>query len=694
MAKRKQKKNKEERKPFLSDKIKRNLIGVVFLLLSIITALSFFDGLAGRGGEIIYEIFFSLFGNTVFIIPFLFLFSALVYFRTRYENFLLPLLLSNIFLITGVSTLIATSVKNNGGFWGRVLGFPFVDFLGFAAYIIFLTLITAGVMIFLHLLHKEFSFFDILKGIFKKKDEAELSRVRKVFISSNNERKEKEEKKEEEKKEVSPPKSRDLPSLIPPLDILKAADEKADPGDIKRNASIIKKTFSDFDIAVGMNEVNVGPSVTQYTLKPAEGVKLSRITSLSDDLAISLAMHPVRTEAPIPGKSLVGIEVPNRKRAQITLGGLLKDKTFFQSDSVLTVVIGKAVSGEALYTDLSKMPHLLVAGSTGSGKTIFLNTLILSLIYKNSPEDLRLIMVDPKRVEFSLYANLPHLLTPVIYDAEKTSNALGWVIGEMERRFKVLSEVGSRNIASYQDVCLKKPELEKMPYIVFIVDELADLMATKGNEIEGGIVRIAQMARAVGIHLVLATQRPSVEVITGLIKANITSRVSFRVASQVDSRTILDMAGAEKLLGSGDMLCVSTENSKPRRIQAPYISEKEAKDVVSWLKENVEMTDDDQLAENLGESLEKKQQENTIDSDEDDDVLYEDAKKLVVESGKASASLLQRRLRVGYARAARLLDILEMRGVVGPAEGAKPREIYETPIREDDNPEEDSWTKV
>ncbi len=688
------KKKKKEKKPLLSESVKRTLIGTILLLFSIITALSFFEGMAGRGGEIIHGIFYSLFGEATIFVPFLFFVSSLVYFRTKYENFLVPLLVSNILFIAGASAFVASWW--NGGWWGKNIGIPFIEYWEIVAYIIFLTLIITGITIFLHLLHKEFSLFGILKGIFRKREEAELSRVRKVFISSSDdtssERKEKKKEEKEEKKKDTPViKEKDLPHLVPPLDLLKNSDEKADPGDIKRNASIIKKTFSDFDISVGMNEVNVGPSVTQYTLKPAEGVKLSRITSLSDDLALSLAMHPVRTEAPIPGKSLVGIEVPNRKRAEITLGGMLKKEEFFQSGSVLNVVMGKAVSGEAIYSDLAKMPHLLVAGSTGSGKTIFLNTLILSLIYKNSPEELRLIMVDPKRVEFSLYANLPHLLTPVIYNAEKTANALDWVIGEMERRFKILSEVGSRNIASYQETCIRKPELEKMPYIVFVVDELADLMAAKGNEIEAGIVRVAQMARAVGIHLVLATQRPSVEVITGLIKANITSRVSFRVASQVDSRTVLDMAGAEKLLGSGDMLFISTENSKPRRIQAPYISEKEAKDVVNWLKENVEEAKEDLLAENLIESLEKSQKDSTMEESDDDDALYEDAKKVVVESGKASASLLQRRLRVGYARAARLLDILEARGVVGPAEGAKPRTIYE---QEEEGEEDDSWSKV
>ncbi len=720
--KRKQKKEnikdsegKEERVPLIPENIKRIIVGMILLLISLVAVLGF-CGVAGKGGEWLNIFFEFLFGRMKLLVPLFLFLSALVYFKTVYENFLIPLLVAIFALVTGFSGIIA-SVGNSdigiealtngtpGGWWGEAISTPLVEFVGFfATQVIFLVAIFTGAIILTNLINKEFSVMEFFKELFSREYDIETSTVRKIFVSAEREEKKKEEakeNKEEKKEEVVDVKRRaaDKAKLLPPLELLSAVDDSPDPGDTKRNASIIKKTFSDFDISVAMSEVNVGPAVTQYTLKPSEGIKLSRITSLSDDLALALAMHPVRTEAPIPGKSLVGIEVPNRKRAQITLGALVKRKEYFEL-SPLTFVVGKDVSGDPIYSDLAKMPHMLVAGSTGSGKTIFLNTLIVSLIYKNSPDDLRLILVDPKRVEFSLYANLPHLLTPVIYDAERASVALGWLITEMERRFKALAEVGSRNISSYQELYKKDLKLERMPYIVLVVDELADLMSNKGNEMEGGIVRIAQMARAVGIHLVLATQRPSVEVITGLIKANVPARVSFRVASQVDSRTILDTAGAEKLLGYGDMLLLSAENSKPKRIQAPYMSEEEAKGIVAWLKENAPIDEDDPLGDQIEESFEKiKQRAEGIESEDDDDALYEDAKGVVFAAGKASASLLQRRLRVGYARAARLLDILEHRGIVGPAEGAKPREVYGRPedqvdIEKPEDNDPGSWDKA
>ncbi len=715
--------NQEEKTPIIPDNIRRIIIGMVFLLISLVVLLGFY-GIAGRGGELSKEVFTFLFGRVAVLVPFLFLVSAVVYFKTTYENVLYPLSVAVFVLLTGISGIMA-SIGNlegtwlvngdSGGWWGGAISSPLIGFLGFfATQVIFLVAVFTGILIVANLMNKEFSVSEFFKELFKREEEMEHSMVRKIFLTPEKA----EEKKKGKEEKVQPEKTKEetvetkkrgkQTRLIPPLDLLCNGDENPDPGDTRRNASIIKKTLGDFDISVNMGEVNVGPTVTQYTLKPAEGVKLSRITSLADDLALSLAMHPVRTEAPIPGKSLVGIEVPNRKRAEITLGSLIKRKDFFETNA-LTFVVGKDVSGDPLYADLSKMPHMLVAGATGSGKTIFLNTILISLLYKSTPEDFRLILVDPKRVEFSLYANLPHLLTPVIYDVEKTTIALTWLIAEMERRFKMLAEVGARNIAGYQEMCRKDEKLEKMPYISLIVDELADLMATKGNVIEAGIVRISQMARAVGIHLVLATQRPSVEVITGLIKANITSRVSFKVASQVDSRTILDMAGAEKLLGSGDMLFLSTENSKPKRVQAPYVTEKEIKKIVSWLKENGAVKEEDTLADNLEESLEKGEQKGEgFLSEGEEDALYEDAKEVVISAGKASASLLQRRLKIGYARAARLLDILESRGIVGPGEGAKPREVYgnsepeevasdykeEEDIEREEEQDEEDWEKA
>jgi len=428
-----------------------------------------------------------------------------------------------------------------------------------------------------------------------------------------------------------------------------------------------------------MSEVNIGPTVTQYTLRPAAGIKLSKITTLCNDLSLALAAHPIRVEAPIPGKPLVGIEVPNKIRAVVRLRNLFEHPNFQNSPSLLTIALGKDVAGNPFFADLARMPHLLIAGSTGTGKTVCLNAIILSLLYQNSPQILRLVLIDPKRVEFPVYNNLPHLLVPAIVTVQKAVNTLQWLVEEMERRFEVLSNEKARDIVSFNEKIIKKG-LEPMPYIVLIIDELADLMAARGREIEAGIVRLAQMARAVGIHLIVATQRPSVEVITGLIKANITARISFQVASQVDSRTILDMAGAEKLLGCGDMLFISSSVAKPKRIQGVYVSDKEVKRVVNYIKSKVQETkieQEDELSKSLKEEIERPEKStNFITSEEDP--LYEEAKRIVIEAKKASASLLQRRLRIGYARAARLIDLLEEEGIVGPADGAKPREVYIT----------------
>ncbi len=449
-----------------------------------------------------------------------------------------------------------------------------------------------------------------------------------------------------------------------PLDLLDLSSSQPTSGNIEANKEKIKKTLENFGISVEMGEVNVGPTVTQFTLKPAEGVKLSQITSLGNDLALALAAHPIRIEAPIPGKSLVGVEVPNQAVALVNLRDILASDRFKQRTSNLTFSLGKDVSGTPWVANIDPLPHLLVAGATGSGKSVLINDLIISLLYSNSPDDLKLILVDPKRVELSLYNGIPHLLTPVITDTTKTINALRWVVSEMDRRYGVLQNSGKRNIASY-----RKEVNDDMPYIVVVIDELADLMAVAANEVEGAIVRLAQMARAVGIHLVLATQRPSVDVITGLIKANVTARIAFSVASGVDSRTILDNSGAEKLLGKGDMLFISAELSKPKRLQAAYVSEKEVERVSQFLKARGQpdyMTEVvDKPAPQIGGSLE----------DLGDDELLNEAKQVILQADKASASLLQRRLRVGYARAARILDLLEEQGFIGPGEGAKPREI-------------------
>lgn len=458
-----------------------------------------------------------------------------------------------------------------------------------------------------------------------------------------------------------------------PLDLLEHRPNKAQSGDIERNQEIIQRTFEQFGIEVEMGDTATGPTVTQYTMRPAQGVKVARIVGLTNDLSLALAAHPIRVEAPIPGKSLVGIEVPNQVVSTVALRDLLESKPFVTRPGNMALPVGKDVTGNTFTIQLDKMPHMLVAGSTGSGKSVALNTFIISLLYENGPDDLKLILVDPKRVEMGVYEGIPHLLIPPITKVDDTVNALKWTVREMERRLDVLAKFGTRDINSYNE----RAE-EKMPKIVVIIDELADLMQTSGREVEALIVRVAQMARAVGIHLILATQRPSVDVITGLIKANVPARMAFAVASQMDSRTILDMSGAEKLMGRGDMLFTNAEISKPKRLQGAYVSEEECRRVVEFLKK--------QGVPDYNYTITQHQKSGTVfDSDGDDgDALLDDAAQVVIQAGKASTSLLQRRLKVGYGRAARIMDLMEERGIIGPGEGAKPREILVDTWPQDD----------
>ncbi|TSC67529.1 MAG: DNA segregation ATPase FtsK/SpoIIIE, S-DNA-T family [Parcubacteria group bacterium Gr01-1014_73] len=486
------------------------------------------------------------------------------------------------------------------------------------------------------------------------------------------------------------------PYTPPPLSILEHDKGKPGVGDIKANANVIKRTLQNFGIVVEMDEVSIGPSVTRYALKPAEGVKLSKIIALQNDLSLALAAHPIRIEAPIPGRSLVGIEIPNSTKTIVGLGTLFAAEEFTRSEKSLLVALGKSVSGGCHFGNLGKMPHLLIAGATGSGKSVSIHGLIASLLYRNGPENLKFILIDPKRVELTLYNKIPHLLTPVITDAKKAILALRWACKEMERRYEMLEAESVRDIDSYHKNVLA-PELKKlagkknaadekeipdlMPYIVVVIDELADIMSTYPRELEATVVRLAQMSRATGIHLILSTQRPSVNVITGLIKANIPARVALQVSSQIDSRTILDGSGAEKLLGAGDMLYLGGEMAKPLRLQSPFISETEVKEIVKYLAVNYrdEIPSEINLTESTGA---KTVFDNSLGGEEtfdNEDELYEQAREEVIRAGKASTSYLQRKLRIGYARAARLVDMLEERGVIGPGEGARPREVINAP---------------
>ena len=1180
MAKKKKFKNNKkswpkEKKPSifaLPEETRKRIWGVVVFILAIIITLSFFD-LAGVAGSASMRALTFLIGKAVFIIPLILVLGGLVFFNVKYKKFFGPTILAIFILIAGIAGLIESlrPETKQGGWLGYILSWPFLGlFGGLVAKIVFGGVIVIGGLIFWYLIRGP-RVKEIPRTGETLEIEKEPSLIKKIFLPKFKV-KEVEPKIKETSTKLEEPilelRTKEVPAKLlageqyktPPLELLETDKGKAAAGDIVTNSAIIKKTLENFGLPVEMSEINTGPTVTQYTLKPAEGIKLSKITTLSNNLSLALASHPIRIEAPIPGKSLVGIEVPNKIRCQIRLRGLIANPQFQTAASNLTIVLGKDVSGFSCYADLARMPHLLVAGATGTGKTcaadtlmftergmlsfeelcplslnsetnfklklatrdgiettsknynngicqfyklstgrgyqieatsehplwvmnedgsqgwkaaslikkggyvainrepalfgnkvdlsdfrpgkikayhrkiffpfemtsqlahflglltadggmsierrgihritytqansqlldlykkslkelfgitqfiekgggsnpknkakqievnskhlkeflsylgmdsvkspqkeipraireapkeivtaylralfdndgyvgknsiefcisskklvsqvhltllnfgivsslrikktknyaqneyyrlsifgeearkfiqeigfirkekynkakqflklspnpnldliphissllrrigqkylnrfacltnrgwkyqsgilvpkyafsslrsynsgfrapgyqglekildfyqpisqepeyqelekiskrnfywdkiekiertsgvgydfyvpgsdsfvgngfvnhntIFLNSLILSLLYRNSPDILRFILVDPKRVEFSAYQDLPHLLTPVIFDPQRTINALKWLISEMEKRFDILSGNGSRNVDTYNEKIIKEGE-KPLPYIVLVIDELADLMAAKGREMEAGIVRLAQMSRAVGIHLVVATQRPSVEVITGLIKANITSRLTFQVASQVDSRTVLDMAGAEKLLGAGDLLFVSADVSKPKRIQGAYVSEKEVKKIVDYIKaqrekllldQEVEFFDN-HLAEDLKKSLEIKESESFDGYVGDEDPLYEEAKKIIIEAKKASASFLQRRLRIGYARAARLLDILEERGVVGPGEGAKPREVFS---KENDSQitNEENWHKV
>lgn len=476
----------------------------------------------------------------------------------------------------------------------------------------------------------------------------------------------------------------------PPLSLLSKDKGKSKSGDVKANANIIKRTLKNFGVEVEMDEVSIGPSVTRFALKPAEGVRISKIVGLQNNLELALAASPIRIEAPIPGKSLVGIEVPNTQKATVGLATLLSSAEYTDSPKPLLVALGRDITGVPHFANVAKMPHALIAGTTGSGKSVTIHTIVTSLLFRNSPEQLRFIMIDPKRVELTLYNGIPHLLTPVITESKKAILSLKWAIKEMERRYDILQAERVRDIGSYHDKTYKPAKAEwvkrgskdsekealpePMPYILIFIDELADLMSSYPRELEASIVRLAQMSRAVGIHLVLSTQRPSVNVITGLIKANVPSRIALQVASQIDSRTILDQQGAEKLLGQGDMLFLSGELSKPVRLQSAFISEEELHNVVDYLKSqsgdiDLDSIDLDNAGGNGSESA-----FGSMGSDDDDD-LFEEAKQAVTEAGKASTSYLQRKLRIGYSRAARLMDILEERGVIGPQDGSKPREI-------------------
>lgn len=700
----------------ISPEVKNGILIVGFFTFFILSLLSYFNK-AGLFGIYFLRAFSFLFGLWgYFLVPISLLLVVSSLFKSLHKNNYLSILVGISFFILGFLGILQLLIKNNGGgIVGYFVALPLLKILGiYASFVVLISIIIVSMIIAFNL-----SLVSVWNKIIGKDDEksskikitqdgkenlAELNsspRLLDKLLTGANDDKPKfkinlinskkgdaalaertnagqagVKNRGDDNKFI--PLANSLENYqLPTVDILEGDKGSPLSGDIKASASIIKRTLQNFNIEVEMAEVNVGPTVTQYTFRPAQGVKLSKISALQNDLSLALAAHPIRLETPIPGRSLVGVELPNKVVTKVRLKNLIELPDFIDSKTILPLVLGRDVAGNPVFAGLEKMPHLLIAGATGSGKTICLNALILSLLYRHSPNFLKLILIDPKRVEFPIYNGLPHLLSPVIVEAAKTINVLRWTVGEMERRFRVLSQAGARDIGAYHKLNLDEP----LPYIVLIIDELADLMASNGRDVEAAIVRLAQMSRAVGIHLIVATQRPSTEVITGLIKANITSRVAFQVASQIDSRTIIDGGGAEKLLGNGDMLFMSGDASKPRRIQGTYISDKDIKRVVEFIKNQKDAEYDETVVQEM------EKQANFLENGDDiNDELYDAAKDVVLGAKKASASLLQRRLKVGYARAARLMDILERKGVVGPSEGAKPRAVYgvEDRISDDD----------
>lgn len=730
MAKRNKKNNVEPEekvhlKTGLKDETKHAILSIIFFVLGIFFILSSLNK-GGVAGETVYNILDTLFGVGFFLVPIILFLQSISLLKSVRPNFALSNTIGSIlFLLSGLGVINLIIGDDISGVVGRMVSSPMVRLFDVYTSIIFLSAILAISIIVMFDSKPTVEAMMFWKKWFGKKEDSDIKDF-KMSIDEKIEETKIEQKKQDENLEHDQNKEdgketsngffrfskkteeikdeeiiiKNSPNLglineefvPPPLSLLEKDKGKPGVGDIKANANIIKRTLQNFGINVEMDEISIGPTVTRYALKPAEGVKLSRIVGLQNDLALALAAHPIRIEAPIPGKSLVGIEIPNSVKATVGLATLLGDDKYQKGTKPLLVALGRGVSGKSYFANVAKMPHLLIAGTTGSGKSVTIHTIITSLLYRNSPEDLKFIMIDPKRVELTLYNKIPHLLTPVITDAKKAILSLKWAAKEMDRRYDVLESESVRDIESYHENIVipahkrhkegkgvDQSELpEKMPYIVIVIDELADIMTTYPRELEAGIVRLAQMSRAVGIHLVLSTQRPSVNVITGLIKANVPSRLALQVASQIDSRTILDTTGAEKLLGAGDMLYLSGEMSKPERMQSAYISETELKKVTKYLSDRYKDLVPNEI-ELSGENISAGKtifDASVSDSDMgDDDELYEDAREEVIKAGKASTSYLQRKLKVGYARAARLVDMLEERGVIGPGEGSKPRGV-------------------
>ncbi len=662
----------------------------------------------GPVGAYIGFVFLFLFGKTAYLLAAVFFILAAFRFLKRSLEGLLPKSIGGLTLLVSASSFISLLFAEGPDkrmVWGGVTGIYFSDLLTrylafWGSFIVLMTimLLSLAVVSEFYVLRAVGVFFrkmflipGWIAGLRKKKVLKPAPKLEIRTFAQKSVTTLKQQVRPEPVRAVSrpvpsepkPAQPRIAPQpgsgyALPSTDLLDSPppiEEREIKEDLHANARILEETLKDFGIEVKMTGVDQGPVVTRYELQPGPGVKVQRITGLSDDLALAMKAHSVRIVAPLPGKGTVGVEVPNTTTTLVYLREILESKQFQANDLKLKLSLGKDIAGQPLVTDLSDMPHLLIAGTTGSGKTVCVNSLIMSILFKLKPDEVKFLMVDPKMVELASFNGLPHLLCPVVNNAKKVPGALAWIINEMEERYRLCAAVGARNI----DIYNKKIEtsggkiegeeepLKKFPYIVVVIDELADLMLVASNEIEGAITRLAQLSRAVGIHMILATQRPSVDVITGVIKANFPARISFRVASKVDSRTVLDMNGADKLLGRGDMLFLRPETMRPVRAQGTLVADHEIEKVVNFIKSQKTPVYNEEILTAQEERLKPKYEEK--------DELFDEAVKVVLETGQASASMLQRRLRLGYTRAARLIDQMEDDGVVGPPEGSKPRRI-------------------
>ena len=694
---------------------------VALIAFSLLLVVSWFGG----GGDFlnwVRDASLRIIGWATYVVPLVGLYVAIQVFRV--ENNKLPGIMkfASIILILWCSGLSGLFRKDGGVSTGGVVGdtlnsaMTALVNMPVAIFIYVLLIVVTGLFVL------RLSFQDVL-NVFKRPENSEDAENVKVMRKAAAEdakpskmpdfklnagvpmltpEEQRKEKLNSLKKSFGPDKEADTNAAMlavsdpnwkfPDIEMLEKKQKPADAGDIQQNARVIQDTLHEFNIDVEMEGANIGPKVTQYTLKPPAGIKLSRITALETNIALNLAAQSLRMEAPIPGQKAVGIEVPNKKAADVRLRGILDSQQWRGSSEPLSFAVGKDISGDPVLGELNKMPHLLVAGQTGSGKSVMINTLLCSLLYRNAPSDMKLILVDPKQVEMAPYQDIPHLLTPVIVEPEKTVSALKWAVNEMERRYSLLAEERVRDIKSYNEKVKSKPvsvadedgnmqqvDEGTMPYIVIVIDEMADLMMVAKRDVEALIVRIAQKARAVGIHLVLATQRPSVDVITGLIKANVPARIAFTVASQIDSMTILDQAGAEKLLGQGDMLLKTVTMPKPRRIQGAWVMDEEVLKITDHLRMQSAPQYNDEIISQPVQLNGKGGVVMDFDGEGGDD-MFRDACRVVIETRKASTSLLQRKLRIGYARAARIIEEMEEQGIIGAADGSRPRDVLITSL--------------